>query len=407
MEQTVEHLHRVAVLIPQLGADTQRAGGGEKVAVRLANGIAAQGIPVDLVTLSAGGIFLDELSAEVRTVCLEGNLLARLRRMAAYLRAEAPQAVFAQDNQAGLLALLARRLSKANVQIFVTIHDTLSRRWSNFGPVRRAAFPYLARWYYRTFRVDGMIGVSRAAADDLKALLRVPESRVHAIYNPIISDDLFQQGGKETDPMITDSNGVPLILGVGRLRKQKGFSNLIRAFARVRSKQPVRLLILGEGEQRSELQRLVSDVGLQEDVMLPGFVKNPYPYITRADVFVLSSLWEGLPTVLVEALALGTPIVATNCPSGPAEILDNGKWGRLVPVGDEEALGAAIIDTLHELHKAVPSEAWAPYTVSVAVEKYMSLLLHNEPWQKTRRKTHSNARSSARSSSCLDDREAV
>lgn len=376
MIQNTGQFNRISVLIPQLGlTGNQQAGGGEKNTVRFVNGLAAQGIPVDLLLLKEGGTFLDEVSAEVRTVCLEGNLLTTLRRMATYLHDEAPQAVFAQDNRAGILALLARWRSKVDVRIFVTIRDTLSRRWSNFDPARRAAFPYLARWCYRAFRVDGMIGVSRAAADDLITLLHLPEPRIHAIYNPIISDELFQQARKEPDPTITGSDNVPLILGVGRLAKQKGFSNLIRAFARVRSRQPVRLLILGEGDQRSALERLVCDLGLKEDVALPGFVKNPYPYMARADVFVLSSLWEGLPTVLVEALALGTPAVATDCPSGPAEILDNGKWGRLVAVGDEEALGDAIIDTLHESRKAVPREAWAPYIVPVAVERYMSLLL--------------------------------
>jgi len=134
----------------------------------------------------------------------------------------------------------------------------------------------------------------------------------------------------------------PVILSVGRLTKQKDYPTLIRAFALVHRERPARLMILGEGEERPKLEALIQELSLDDDVSLPGFVDNPYAYMARSAVFVLSSAWEGLPTVLIEAMAVGTPVVATDCPSGPAEILEGGKWGKLVPVGDVEALAEAI-----------------------------------------------------------------
>jgi glycosyltransferase involved in cell wall biosynthesis len=163
------------------------------------------------------------------------------------------------------------------------------------------------------------------------------------------------------------------------LTRQKNFPNLIRAFAEVRKTQTLRLMILGEGEERAALEALVHELGLSADVELPGFVPDPLAYIKRAALFVLSSDWEGLPTVLIEALALSTPIVATDCKSGPREILDGGRWGRLVPVGDASALAAAIAAALTEPKREVPPEVYSSYTQGVVVETYLRLLRGKVP----------------------------
>jgi glycosyltransferase involved in cell wall biosynthesis len=170
--------------------------------------------------------------------------------------------------------------------------------------------------------------------------------------------------------------GLPaVILSVGRLTSQKDFCTLIKAFAKVRQTNPSRLLILGDGEDRSALETLVDQLGLREDVSLPGFVANPYPYMTRADVFVLSSRWEGLPGVLIEALYCGAPLVSTDCPSGPREILADGKYGKLVPVGNMDRLAQAIEATLNSKKVCVPQESWARFTLEVVVDQYLSVLL--------------------------------
>jgi glycosyltransferase involved in cell wall biosynthesis len=166
----------------------------------------------------------------------------------------------------------------------------------------------------------------------------------------------------------------PVILGVGRLSQAKDFPTLIRAFAKVRSRRAVRLIILGEGEARVELEALVGELGLADDVALPGFRENPMSYMAASALFVLSSAWEGLPTVLIEALAAGTRVVSTDCPSGPREILQGGLLGTLVPVGDATALADAMTDALDRPGTALPPDALTPFTSDAAVDHYLRLI---------------------------------
>ena len=140
----------------------------------------------------------------------------------------------------------------------------------------------------------------------------------------------------------------PVLLGAGKFKPQKDLSTLIRAFAMIRASRPARLIILGEGPQRKTLQALCTELGVLEDVAFPGFVDNPFAYMARSKVFVLSSAWEGFGMVLAEAMACGCPVVSTDCPSGPAEILEDGRYGPLVPVSDPEKMSAAIASTLDD-----------------------------------------------------------
>ncbi len=166
----------------------------------------------------------------------------------------------------------------------------------------------------------------------------------------------------------------PVVLGVGRLTRQKNFGTLISAFARLRATKPARLIILGEGEERSHLENLVQERGLAGDVELPGFVQNPYAYMHRAAVFVLSSIWEGLPNSLIEALACGCPVVSTDCPGGPAEILDRGKYGHLVLPGDPESMAEAIGKVLNG-DKRQPPRSWlAKYEIETVLNEYLAVL---------------------------------
>jgi glycosyltransferase involved in cell wall biosynthesis len=171
------------------------------------------------------------------------------------------------------------------------------------------------------------------------------------------------------------SNQPPVILAVGRLVKQKDFDTLIRAFGLVRKERPARLMVLGEGREREKLLALIKNLGLEQDVTLHGFVENPFKYIKHAAVFVLSSLWEGFGNVIVEAMALGTPVVATECPSGPSEILEEGKWGRLVPPGDVDALAQSIIDTLDDSNPPAVASRAEEFSVEKAIDGYLRVLL--------------------------------
>jgi len=208
--------------------------------------------------------------------------------------------------------------------------------------------PFLMRLFYPW--ADKVVAVSKGVADDLVRITRLPKDKIQVIYNPVVTSEFFIKAEEPLDHPWFKPGEPPVILGVGRLTEAKDFPTLIRAFTLVRKERPARLMILGEGEDRPKLDALVKELGLEKDVALPGFVENPYKYMKRAAVFVLSSKWEGLPTVLIEAMALGTPVVSTACPSGPSEILEGGKWGRLVPVGDVEALAKAIVEALSTSH---------------------------------------------------------
>jgi glycosyltransferase involved in cell wall biosynthesis len=195
-------------------------------------------------------------------------------------------------------------------------------------------------------RADAIVAVSRGVADDLARFAGLPRDVIRVIYNPVVGADLPRMAGEPVDHPWFRPGELPVILGAGRLSRQKDFPTLIRAFAEVRRARPARLVILGDGAQRAELEALVRTLGLADAVALPGFTSNPYAHMARAAVFVLSSRFEGFPNVLVEALAVGTPVVATDCPSGPAEILERGRHGRLVPVGQADALARALLATL-------------------------------------------------------------
>lgn len=234
--------------------------------------------------------------------------------------------------------------------------------------VARVLFPY----------AEKIVAVSRGVAEDASTFLGLPRDRMNVIYNPVVRPELFDQAKLPIDHKWFQAGEAPVLIAIGRLTLPKDFPTLIRAFALVSSKRPARLLIFGEGEERPALESLVRDLNLEDSVMLPGFVDNPYAYLARARMFVLSSLYEGLPTALIEALALGKSIVSTDCRSGPREILNNGAYGRLVPVGNVEALADAIQDELEEGPRDLPEDVCRMFTEESAVNKYLELMSNIE-----------------------------
>lgn len=226
------------------------------------------------------------------------------------------------------------------------------------------------RWAYR--RADAVVGISHAVSRDITYL--TGRMDVVTIHNPI---DIETVQEKAREPVVHPwfDDAIPVVIGVGRLVPTKDFATLIKAFAELRQKREARLVILGEGPERPALQQLVKDLNLEESVWLPGFMTNPFRYVARSSIFVLSSRWEGFGNVLVEALACGTPVISTDCPGGPSEILEGGKWGHLVPVGDHEALAKAMLDTLNdEVYPPVKDRA-GEFNVDRAVDTYLQLML--------------------------------
>jgi glycosyltransferase involved in cell wall biosynthesis len=284
------------------------------------------------------------------------HTLRYLPDLVRYLRQERPLALLAAEPRLNCEAVWARRLAQVPTRLAVSEHLHLSR--SKFGSARWRK-PYLPRLLRRTYMAaDAIIAVSDGVADDLAASTGIPRTHITTIYNPVVTPQLQTKTLEPLDHPWFVPGAPPVLLSVGRLSRQKDFSTLLRAFARLRmtyAEQNVRLLVLGEGPQRRQLEALIRQLGLGASVDLPGFVDNPFAYMARAAGFVLSSAYEGLPTVLIEALACGCPVVSTDCPSGPAEILRNGQDGQLVPVGNE----AALAEALHRL-LAVPHARHAP-----------------------------------------------
>jgi glycosyltransferase involved in cell wall biosynthesis len=235
--------------------------------------------------------------------------------------------------------------------------------------------PWVMRSAYT--RADVVVATSAGVADDLARAIQMPRSRIVVIYNPVVTPSMIKKSWESVDHAWITGGSCPVIIATGRLTKQKDFPTLIRAFARLREQQSARLIILGEGEDRERLQDLAAELRVEANIDFPGFVSNPYAYMRRASVFVLSSRWEGFGNVVAEALACGTPVVSTDCPSGPAEILEGGRWGRLVPVGDSASLSEAMVLALTEGRRGEEGRVRRAqaFTGEVAAKHYLAMLL--------------------------------
>jgi glycosyltransferase involved in cell wall biosynthesis len=352
-----------------------KSGGVQRVSVTIANALAARGIEVACVLPEAKGPFLERLLPEIRLVDLGTRRPLRLvLSLARWLRTTKPAAIIAAQQHAIVAALLARRLAGIDVRLTVVQHNTLSElcRQSRRRAVRWL-LPSAARLLFR--QADQVCAVSEGVARDLAAVTGIPVRDIQVVHNPAMTPEIAEQAAHASGHAWLDAKDRPVILGVGTLIPHKDFATLIRAFARVRRTQPARLIILGEGDQRARLERLARELEVAADVDLAGFQLNPYAFMARADVFVVSSRVEGMPVAIIEALACGCPVVSTDCPSGPAEILQNGRHGRLVPVGDEAALAEAIAATL----RAAPDREQlrrraADFSVERATDRYLQLL---------------------------------
>ncbi|HOR00742.1 MAG TPA: glycosyltransferase [Anaerolineae bacterium] len=359
------------MLVPYLAV-----GGAERSMLKLAGGIADRGFAVDLVLAHATGPLLGEVPATVHLVDLGARrVLASLPGLVSYLRRERPAALLSVLH-ANMVALWARRLAGVPTRIAVSERNTLSREAGHYASdLRLRLMPRLARRCYPW--ADAIVAVSQGVADDLAQAARLPRECIRVIYNPIVTPQFVAKLHEPLEHPWFDMGEPPVIVAVGRLTAQKDWPLLIRCFARLRWGRAVRLLILGEGEERPGLEALVRQLGVAHDVAMPGFVANPYPYMARAATFVLSSRWEGLPGVLIEALCCGVPLVATDCPSGPREILEGGRHGRLVPVGDEEELTLAMAAALDGDVPPPAEGSWRRFELETVVDQYLHVLLES------------------------------
>ena len=341
--------------------------------VRLAEGLSTRGFAVDLVLASAEGPRMEEVPPGVRVVDLRARrVLASLPRLARYLRREKPLALASALVHANVVALWASRLARYPGRVVVVEHNTRSVASAQGTSRRNRLMPRLVKLFYPW--ADCIVGVSAGVAEDVARIANVDPEKVRVIYNPVVTPDL-EELARAPVPHPWFDDVVPVFVAAGRLRPQKDFPTLLRAFATLRRTRSARLIVLGDGPELENLEALAAALGIDEDVQLPGGTSNPYAYMARAAAFVLSSRWEGLPTVLVEALRCHAPVIATDCPSGSREILAEGRYGTLVPVGDSDALAGAMRAAVDgELHPA-PDESWHAHEQQVVVDEYLEALV--------------------------------
>lgn len=360
----------IAIIIADL-----RGGGAERVAVNLANGFVAHGYQVDLVALSAAGQLLSELHPKVRVVNLG---VARLRRVLAplvrYLRSARPAAVLGFMWPLTSLLVVARAISLVKLRLVLSEHCTWSQSELLPRPLMRWRIALSMRLTFP--RADAIVCVSRGAADDLAQFASLERSKISVIYNPVVRPRGVTTVATPSEPKDWCVGDHYRIVAVGSLKEIKDHSTLLKAFAALRQSLDVKLLVLGEGHCRPALQAQIEELGIQDSVFMPGFFPDPTPYFAHADLHVLSSTSEGLGNVIIEALAMGTPVVSTDCPHGPREILLDGKYGNLVPVSDASSLCQAMAQSLvttHD-HAALVRRA-EQFTVDAAVDQYLQILV--------------------------------
>lgn len=361
-------MQRIAFFIPDL-----RGAGAERAVCNLLIELAKRNPrpELDLVLVNATGVYLKEIPEAVRIIDLGKHRAIRaILPLVKYLREGKPSFLIANLSHLNIIASMASRLARSDSALILVEHDILAP----------AGFPgkqWFVQWLMKKLypHAAGVVAVARNTALDIRGRLELPSGKVRCIYNPVVNDELLQQAAMpDAHPWLGEKE-MPVFLGVGRLVKKKDFAMLIKAFSLVRLQRAARLIILGEGELREELEGYIRQLGLRQDVSLPGFVENPFAYMAHCDAFVLSSWWEGLANVLIEAMACGCPVISTDCPGGPREILQDGEYGMLIPVGDAGAMARAMMKTIDSPSDRDKGKKRADFFSSQrAADDYLSLM---------------------------------
>lgn len=373
--QNIESRNQVAIFIRTL----HDAGGAQRAMARYATGLALRGIPVDVLTLKPGGPFAAELHPDIRTIAIAGGRLNRaVPAIAGYLRKARPRVLFSTEPGCNVIVILAKLLSLTGTRTVIRegLFPSVAMREDPHRSTRTAY--RLSRFIYP--HADAVVAIATPMADDLAEVAHLKREAVTTIaVNPVVTPRLLEAADlRPMHPWFAEGQP-PVVLGVGRLGAQKGFLTLVQAFEKARVRRACRLMIIGEGPERPALEAAIAASAYPEDIQLAGFMVEPYAYMRYCGVFVLSSRFEGLPNVLIEAIACGAPVVSTDCKSGPSDVLDHGKYGSLVPVGDAEAMADAIDAVLaNPPSRERQRERGMDFTVEKSLERYLPVLLPDE-----------------------------
>jgi glycosyltransferase involved in cell wall biosynthesis len=337
---------KYTVFIPSL----QAGSGAERAAVVLAEGLADSTSEVDLLVLDSVVDHPFSIDDDVNLISLDASRTATsLPFLIRYLRSYNPDVLFSHMDHANIISILSSLISQADTNVISTVQNYTSSNAKTRSRIIYNTTIILAKMLYPYS--NKVVAVSRSVKKDLIDNIGIADQKVEVIHNPVFTKGITEKAKKDVDhAWFSKESNVPVITAIGRLNTQKDFPTLIKAFKILRDSRECRLLILGEGEERDSLEELIKENGLCSDISLPGYVENPYAYLSQSSLFVLSSRWEGLPTVIIEALAVGTPVVSTDCPGGASEILGDGAYGELVPVGDAHSLASAFESALKDSH---------------------------------------------------------
>jgi len=332
-------------------------------------------IDLDVLLIKAQGPYVDRLPDSANIISLRArHSLTSVWEVSRYLKKERPDALLAIKHRGILAALRARQLARTDTPISGRIGTTVSAALASKSSRRRQRWYTAMRKHYP--KLEQLIAVSQGVADDVLDITGMSESHVSVVRNPTITPEMLAAANEPVEhPWLSAEGSVLRIMGVGRLTEQKDFATLIAAFARVHSQREARLIILGDGGLRSELIAQAASLGVEAHIALPGFQSNPWAWMSKASVFALSSRWEGSPNTLTEAMALGIPVVSTDCPSGPRELLDAGRIAPLVKMGDVDALASALLSVVAAPPRSeVLTEAVSAYHRDVSAAAYLQTL---------------------------------
>lgn len=349
-------------------------GGAERAMVNLANQFVTMGVETHLVLGRSEGPYLELVDPRVKIFDLGvKRMLQSLRALNSYIKAERPFVLLPALAHTHIVSIVGRLLFRWSIKIVLSVQNTPSASTDVSRLRLERYWPFFVRRLYKY--ANKVIAISQGVADDLEELTR-GKVKAEVIFNPVVTPFFFHQLEEKSSHPWLQNKIMPVILAAGRLTKQKDYPTLLSAFASLLGNRQARLIILGEGELQNEMKMLAKSLQIERFVDFSGFASNPYAFMQEADLFVLSSRWEGLANVVAEALACGTPVVSTDCPHGPAEILMNGKYGILTPTGDAGALAEAMAKALdtppnHEQLKARGRE----FSVEAAASNYLNVLL--------------------------------
>lgn len=359
----------IALFVESMGG-----GGAERVFSLLSENFSSRGHQVDLLLMEAKRRFLFDIASSVNIVDLNSrNPLICIIKLFQYFRRIKPDAILATLVVDSVIAIIAKGIARAKTKVVVRVANTLSQKERSW--IKKKIERLLVSALYPM--ADEVIAVSNGVAEDLIKNFGIERSRITVIYNPINRKKIVIESRQNVSHPWLNKDQYKVVIAVGRLHKQKDYPTLLRAFSKVcRTTIPAKLIILGEGEERERLEELVDALKINQNVDMPGFVDNPYAYICRSDAYVLSSKFEGMSNTILEAMACNCPVISTNCPSSPSELLKGGKFGHLVPVGDPDALAGAIIDVLSGNGRNVDSEWLEQYDLDGISYKYLKLLIN-------------------------------